>query len=226
MAFEGFPKSTFDFLSGIAKNNDKSWFEANRSLYDEGYVEAAKDFVTALGPRMKKIDREVKFEPKVGGSLMRIFRDVRFSKDKSPYKTHLDAWLWTGPDKGWDAPGYFFRMFHDQLLLGAGMHAFEKETLAKYRAAVIDAKKGKALEKAIADVERAGLNVGGATRKKVPKGFDPEHPRAKYLLHDGLYADWSGKVPKEARNAKLLDWCADRFEHASPIAKWLRTALA
>ena len=225
--YAGLPKATFDFLKGIAAHNDKAWFEANRALYDEGYVDAGKELVSQLGPRIAKFDRAVKYEPRINGSLKRINRDVRFSKDKTPYKTHLDAWLWTGEDKGFTSPGYFFRMFADRVMLGAGMHAFEKPALERYREAVVDAKKGKALEKAVAEVRASplGMNIGGATRKKVPRGDDADHPRAPFLLHDGLWADWDGKVPKEARSAAFLDFCVARFEAAAPIARWLRAAL-
>jgi uncharacterized protein (TIGR02453 family) len=225
--YAGLPKATFELLKGIAANNDKEWFQAHRALYDEGYVDAGKTLVVALGPRIAKFDRAVKYEPRIGGSLMRINRDVRFSKDKSPYKTHLDAWLWTGEEKGWDSPGYFFRMFADRLMLGAGMHAMEKPALERYREAVVDPKKGKALEKAVAEVAASplGMNIGGASRKKVPRGYDADHPRARFLLHDGLWADWDGKVPKEAKSAAFLDFCVARFEAAAPIARWLRSAL-
>src|SRR5664279_4905169 len=84
--FAGFPAATFEFLNGIAANNEKTWFDAHRGLYDAGYVEPAKAFVTAIGPKLREISPNVQFEPKVNGSLGRVNRDIRFSKDKRPYK--------------------------------------------------------------------------------------------------------------------------------------------
>jgi uncharacterized protein (TIGR02453 family) len=226
-AFEGFPAATFEFLKGITEHNDKVWFEAHRAEYELGYVQAAAQFVDAAGPALKKVSKTVEYEAKVNGSLMRIHRDVRFSKDKTPYKTHLDAWFWDGEERGWDKPGFYFRLTADSLYLGAGMHHFEKDLLDRYRAAVLDPKKGKALEKAIADVKAAGpYKMGAPTRKTVPRGFDAEHPRAALLLHEGLYADWEGKIPREARTAKFVDFCVAHFRGVAPISKWLVGALA
>jgi uncharacterized protein (TIGR02453 family) len=226
MTFSGFPETTFKFLRGIAKDNSKTYFDAHRDDYNAGYVEPAKAFVAALGPKLQKLDKEIAFEPRVNGSLFRINRDIRFSKDKSPYKPHLDLWFWRGDRRGWDSPGFFFRMFADTIMLGAGMHHFEKPALDAYRKAVLDDKKGKALLKAIADVEKKGATVGGATRRTVPRGLDPEHPRAKLLLHEGLFAGFEGKVPKEARSKAFVDWCYERFAACAPIPKWIAGSLS
>lgn len=220
--FAGFPKVTFDFLRGIAEHNEKAWFDDHRAEYDAGYVEPARAFVAALGPELRKISKGVSFEPKVNGSLFRIQRDVRFSKDKTPYKTHLDLWFWEGERRGWDSPGFFFRMFERTIMIGAGMHGLQKESLDRYRQAVLDPKAGKALERLVVEIESRGdLKVGGATRAKVPRGFDPEHPRAKLLLHEGLFAHHEGKVPKEAKSAVFVAWCAERYARCAPIVKWL-----
>ena len=163
MTFEGFGKGTTLFLSGLARNNDKKWFEAHREDYESHLMEPAKSFVEAIGPRLKKLDKSIHAEAKVNGSIMRINRDIRFSKDKSPYKDHLDLWFWSGTQKGWDKSGFFFRLTPKRLMLGAGMHGFMRPVLAKYRKAVADARKGAALASVGKDVTRAGYEVGGQT---------------------------------------------------------------
>jgi uncharacterized protein (TIGR02453 family) len=137
MSFSGFLPETVKFLAGLSRNNDKDWFEAHRADYDAYFVEPAKSFVEALAPRLKKIDTSVQAVPAVNGSIMRIYRDVRFAKDKSPYKDHLDLWFWSGKKKGWDASGFFFRLTPKRLVLGAGMHGFPPPVLARYRRAVL-----------------------------------------------------------------------------------------
>ena len=117
-----FPDETRAFLAGIAANNEKTWFDANRPLYDAGYVVAGRAFVSAIGPRLTEISPEVKFEPKINGSLSRINRDIRFSKDKRPYKTHLDAWFWHGEKRSWALPGFWFRLTATELMLGSGLY--------------------------------------------------------------------------------------------------------
>jgi uncharacterized protein (TIGR02453 family) len=98
--FGGFPKGTAKFLRGLSKNNEKAWFEAHRGDYQTGYVEPALAFVEAIGPRLQKISPSISFEPKINGSLFRINRDVRFAKDKRPYKDHIDLWFWHGDKRG------------------------------------------------------------------------------------------------------------------------------
>ncbi len=110
MPFKGFPKETLEFLAALRTNNDKKWFDAHRADYESYFVEPAKDFVAALAPRLKTIDRKIHAEPRINGSILRIQRDVRFARDKSPYKDHLDLWFWTGEEKGWDSSGFFLRL--------------------------------------------------------------------------------------------------------------------
>src|ERR1700759_3318345 len=124
--FAGFPKDTIRFLEGIAAHNEKAWFEANRDLYESGYVAPARAFVEALGPLLMKFAPTVKFDPKINGSLHRINRDIRFSKDKRPYKEHLNAWFWTGDSKGWQQPGFWFSVSPKHVYLGVGMYQFDK----------------------------------------------------------------------------------------------------
>ncbi len=225
-AFGGFPAGTFTFLRGIAAHNDKAWFQEHRADHDEFYVGAALRFVESIGPRLRAISRSLKFEARVNGSLFRIQRDVRFSKDKSPYKTHLDLWFWAGERRGWDSPGCFFRMFHDRLIIGAGMHQFEKAQLAAYREAALDGKRGRALVEALDQVRRAGpYTIGGATRKSVPRGFDGGHERAPLLLHEGLFATLEARASKQARTPGFVDYCLGHLAAMWPVARWIQSAL-
>jgi uncharacterized protein (TIGR02453 family) len=225
--FSGFPEETFRFLRGITQNNDKAWFEAHRADYEAGYIEPAKAFVSALGLRLRKIAPSVQFEPRVNGSLFRINRDIRFSKDKSPYKNHLDLWFWLGERRGWDAPGFFFRMFADRVLLGAGMHHFEKQHLETYRRKVIHPKSGEALAKVLSAVRAAGnYEIGGATRTTVPRGFDASHERAQLLLHEGLWAEFKLKIKDEPRTPRFVDFCAGHYASMWPVARWIQQDVA
>jgi uncharacterized protein (TIGR02453 family) len=219
--FTGFPSGTLDFLRGLAKNNTKAWFEGHRDDYEKFYVETAKAFVTEIGPRLQKISKTVQYAPRVNGSLFRINRDVRFSKDKSPYKPHLDLWFWEGEHRGWESPGFFFRLEPTKLILGAGMHQLAKEQLEPYRKAVLDDRAGKALLKLKDQLERDGYKLGGATRKTVPRGFDAAHPRASLLLHEGLHATHESKVPRSIATPAFVDECLVHFKATAPLSKWL-----
>jgi uncharacterized protein (TIGR02453 family) len=225
MAFSGFSKDTTAFLRELEKDNSKAFFDANKARFERVWVAPARDFVVEVGEKVQKIAKSIEFEPRVGGSLMRMNRDIRFSKDKSPYKTHLDLFFWDGDEKGWGRPGFFFRLTKDALLVGAGMHAFEKDHLTKYRAAVLDARRGPALAQIVAALEKAGVTVGEEAYKKVPKGLDPEHPRARLLRFGSLHAMRTTKVPAELTSPKLVGLVVDRFAEVAKLRAWLAGAL-
>lgn len=219
-AFPGFPAETFAFLEGIAAHNEKAWFDANRPLYDAGYVEPAKALVAALGPRLQKVSPQVQFEPRVNGSIARINRDIRFSKDKRPYKDHLDLWFWHGEKRGWDQPGFWFRLTPAKIYLGSGMHGFGKELLESFRNAVIHPRSGKALLAAVKQVEAKGYEVGGKSRKQPPRGYQTDPDRAEYLLFEGLHA--GTEMPATAAlEPGFVDKALEHFAATWPIGKWL-----
>ena len=153
---------------------------------------------------------------------MRIHRDIRFSKDKSPYNTHLRLIFWEGPLKKSENPGFFFSMNGEEGILYAGMHMFPKEQLEKYRKAVLAPFSGKQLEEAVEAVRRAGkYEVGGESFKRVPAGYPPEHERADLLRYSGLYA-FSPKIEKASlASAELVQICFDHCQKMAPVHHWL-----
>jgi uncharacterized protein (TIGR02453 family) len=226
MSFDHFPPETQAFLAGIATSNDKVWFDANRPLYEAGYVAPARAFVEAMGPRLAELSPEVKFEPKINGSISRVNRDTRFSKDKRPYKDHLDLFFWHGEKRGWEQPGFFMRLTAEHVWLGSGMHHFEGEALSRYREAVVHPRSGAALEAAVAEVEAAGdYMVGSMPRKTVPKGYDKEHPRARFLKWEGLPAMAQASIG-EAMSQGWAGTALRHFRATWPIGRWLMDEVA
>jgi uncharacterized protein (TIGR02453 family) len=223
--FTGFGPETFAFLNDLTEHNNKDWFTANRPRYEAHYLAPALAFIEAIGPRLSaELPGDVRFEPRVNGSLFRINRDVRFSKDKTPYKNHIDMWFWTGDKKGWETPSYFMRLLPDRWAIGGGMHHLGKEGLETYRKAVADDSKGQALEEAVSRLN-APYEVGEASRKTVPRGYDPAHPRAQYLLYEGLVAVLDAPLPPEVGRPDFVDACVGHFKAVSPLNEWLASIL-
>ena len=219
--FAGFPREGFDFLRDLAANNNKPWFEANRRGYDEGLLGPARLFVSAMGMALSEFAPGIHAEPRVSGSIFRIHRDIRFSRDKRPYKTHFDMWFWQGNRHSRDCPGYFLRLTPDAVVVGAGRHAFDKATLEAYRTAVEDEHRGAALEQALATVHAAGAEVGGAHYKRVPRGFAADHPRADLLRYNALHAWIEEPLQSEVHAADFVDFCCERFRRVSPVQRWI-----
>ena len=221
--FEGFPRGTVRFLSGLTDHNTREWFDAHRSDYEAAFLQPAMAFVEALGPRLHKIDPRVQAVPRINGSIMRINRDIRFSKDKRPYKNHLDLFFWSGRAKSWDSSGFFFRLTPDRLLLGAGIHGFMPPVLARYREAVLDPKKGAALVKIVQKLRDAGYGIGTESYKRAPRGVPPDHPRAALLRHGGLHVQWEGKHPAELGKPALVGFVSKHLAACAPLHAWLKT---
>ncbi|MCP4581415.1 MAG: DUF2461 domain-containing protein [candidate division Zixibacteria bacterium] len=220
-AFTGFPKESISFLKALKKNNDKIWFEKHKSEYEDYVQNPARDYVTAMGPYLKKLSPGIHADPRVNKSLFKVYRDIRFSKDKRPFKTNLGIWFWQGEGKRFDYSGFYFHLDPPTFMLAAGIHVFDSSRLKTYRESVVHQTHGPALVKAIRQIEKSGFKTGGHHYKKTPRGYDSDHKRAEYLLFNGLNAYQESKVPKEFFSEDLIDYSFRIFKGMSPIHKWL-----
>jgi uncharacterized protein (TIGR02453 family) len=190
-----------DFYEGLEADNSKTYWTSHKAIYDE----------KVHGPMVQLL---AELEPEFGsGKIFRPYRDVRFSADKSPYKTAIAATLERG--------GYI-HLSANGLAAGNGMYMMAPDQLERYRQAVADDRAGRALERVIAGVERHKIDVSGHdTLKTVPRGYPRDHPRADLLRNKGLVAwkewpvaAWLGKPAAKDRVVEFL-----RASH--PLKVWL-----
>jgi uncharacterized protein (TIGR02453 family) len=187
-----FGPATLAFLADLRDHNEKAWFDANRERYERDYLAPGRAFQAGVEAGTGLV-----------GKMMRIFRDTRFSKDKSPYKPHLDTWYTSAPD-GW-GPGLFCRLEAGTFLVGVGCHDFDGPTVARFRTGVVA--DGARLRAAVGEA-----TVRGATLKRMPKGF-PEDP---YMLHTAFYVESTGPVPADPVGYTLAAW-----QRWKPVQAWL-----
>ena len=223
--FKGFSKDLVQFFKNLGKNNSKQWFDKHRKEYEEHVQFPSREFVVAMGQRLRKIAPGVNAIPKVNQSLFRINRDTRFSKDKSPYKTCMGIWFWEGHRKRMECSGFYFHHEADRLLIGTGIHTFPKPLLDIYRQAVVDKKLGRELRKAIVQVTDEGYPVGGKHYKRIPRGYDESHPNSEFLLYNGLHAVLEEKIPKQFYSEAIIDYAFSHYKKMVPIHRWLKKAL-
>jgi uncharacterized protein (TIGR02453 family) len=221
--FNGFPEETVRFYRELSRHNDRAWFEAHKDEYRQTVLAPAVDFVLAMGEGLRRFAPGVVADPRTNGagSIFRIYRDTRFSKDKRPYKTYLGILFWQGRGKKMENPGFYFQLAPDGLMLGAGTYAFTPRGLEAFRKAVAHTTRGPALTKAVGKVTKRGYEIGGAHYKRVPRGFDPDHPNAELLKHNGLYAYTEGAIPKQLHTRDLLAFCLKAFKEMYPIQEWI-----
>jgi len=222
ISFKGFPRETVTFLKNLAANNDKAWFEKNRAAYETDVMGPARLFVRDMGGALEKIAPGVVADPRVNGSIFKIHRDVRFGRDKTPFKTNLGLWFWEGERKRMECSGFYFHLEPETFMAGVGMYMFSPGVLKLYREAVIHPKKGDKLHHIINTIiKKGGYSPGGSYYKKVPCGFDPGHKNAELLRYNGIWAGRETKIPEEFFSEILVQYCLKIYKDLLPLHRWL-----
>jgi uncharacterized protein (TIGR02453 family) len=197
-----FTTELFGFLRDLKRHNDRAWFAKNKERFQDAVQEPALEFVRAFAPALGKISPQfVADDRPVGGSLFRIYRDVRFSKDKSPYKTHLGISFRHRNGKDVHTPGYYLQLEPGQVFTAAGIWHPDSQTLGKIRSAIVDqpqdwkkATTGKAFT--------AGYRLSGDTLKRAPAGFDADYP----LIEDLQWKDYVASAMFDEKTATSEDF--------------------
>jgi uncharacterized protein (TIGR02453 family) len=202
MTFEGWPAEALEFYEGLTADNSKSYWQAHKPTYDE----------CVLRPMLALLDE---LEPEFGaGKVFRPYRDVRFSADKSPYKTAIGATL---------AGGGYVQLSADGLGAGTGMYHLEADELARFREAVADDATGGPLEAVVADLRAQGIDVTAHdVLKSAPRGYPKDHPRVDLLRHKGLIAWKQWPVARWLGTAAARDRVVGFLHAAAPLNDWLR----
>jgi len=224
LTFDGFPAQTLRFLTDLDANNNRAWFQAHKDDYQHYVLAPTQDFVYALGERLRTLSPGIRYDTRAsGGSILRIYRDLRFSEDPTPYNPNLRVHFWEGAGKRMEKPGFFVRIQPDAVGIYAGLHLFAKPFLAAYREAVVDEELGPALEAAMDAVRKAGgYTLGGEHYKRVPRGYNADHPRADLLRYNGLWAHTADAVdPALITTPKLLEVCFEHCRKMAPLHRWL-----
>ncbi len=220
--FTGFSTETVKFLAALKTHNHREWFKRNKATYTAHVLEPAQAFVTDMGERLREIAPDIIFAPQLNRSIFRIYRDTRFSPDKSPYKTHLGIFFWEGIRPRMECPGFYFHLEPPHLMLGGGFYRFPRSRLEMYRSTVVHPEYGAELSEIVSGIHRlTGYSLGGRHYKRVPPGFDASHSHADLLLHNGLYAGTEIPIPDVLYSRRLLDYCMERFAPLTGLHRWL-----
>ena len=216
--------SLFDFLSDLKQNNNRDWFQANKDRYENDVKEPLLTFIAAFAERAPEISTSIMAMPRVsGGSLFRIYRDVRFSKDKTPYKTGAGIHFRHKRGKDVHAPGYYLHLEPGEVFAGSGIWKPNTETVTRIRRKIAEHPdqwlliiKDKKFQKT--------FRLGGGSLKRPPKGFDPEHP----LIDDLKRKDYLASITLNEKivcESNFLDYYVDLCKTAAPFMEFLTRAV-
>jgi uncharacterized protein (TIGR02453 family) len=218
-----FDPELFDFLRDLAKHNDRDWFNANKARYEDHVLEPALAFIEDFGYRLESISRHFRADTrKTGGSLFRIYRDTRFSKDKTPYKTNTGMHFRHKVAKDAHAPGFYLHLAPGQVFGGAGIWHPDTKTATKIRQAIVDKPERWREATRFGD----GVYLGGDDNmlKRVPTGFDASFEFADDLRRRDYFA-WAELSEKAATTPGFLDEYTRVCESAAPLVKFICDAL-
>lgn len=204
MAFRGWAAEAISFYEGLEADNSKTYFSAHKDIYESAVVAPFR----ALSDEI-----EGEFGPL---HLFRPYRDVRFSKDKSPYKTAQGAV--TESEGG---AIYYVALSSAGIFAGSGYYRPAPDQLARMREAIDDPETGPVVEKAVAAARKAGYEVGGDALKTAPKGYAKDHPRIELLRLKGLTVGKSWTPAKWMQTAKAKDRIVEAWRASDPINSWL-----
>jgi len=202
--FSGIPRAAVEFYAELEDNNNRDWWLANKDRYDALVKVPLESLLAELAPV---------FGP---AKFFRPYRDVRFSPDKSPYKTAQGAFV-----SNHEGVGFYVQISADGLLVGGGYHSSSPAQLARFRSAVDAPVSGDGLAKIVAALTDAGIEVEGEKLKTVPRGFPKDHPRAELLKHKTLSAGTMLGVPAWLDSPEIRGEVATRWEQLRPLVDWV-----
>ena len=219
-----FTPELFAYLRDLAAHNERPWFQENKARYETHLKEPALRFIGAFGPRLARISPHFRADPRpVGGSLFRIYRDVRFSRDKRPYKTHVGIHFRHERAKDAHAPGFYLHLEPGGCFMGAGIWHPDGTTLGAIRDAIQECPDdwtGAVRRPAF----RKRFRLGGDALTRAPRGVDGDHP----LLEDLKRKDFIAVTDLEqdaVLSPELLNTFAARCRGAAPLVRFLCEAV-
>jgi uncharacterized protein (TIGR02453 family) len=220
--FEGFPKEGIEFLKRLKRNNNREWFEKHKSEYEMFVKLPMQSLVASLQPEFARFAPEYDLNPK--RSIFRIYRDLRFSPDKTPYKTHAAAhFVLRGRPKGFVGSGFYLEINPDECYCGGGIYLPDGDQLKKIRKAI--ANRGEEFLEIVEDrgFKKKFAPFDWAKLKRVPQGYDQLHPMAEWLKYKQFFVGCGWPVARCSRPSFLED-IAGTCEQAAPLARFLNSA--
>lgn len=188
MSFRQFEPSLVAFLRELRDNNNRDWFQQHKARYESDVLEPALQFIAEMADRLPTFaPRFTAVAKRQGGSLMRVYRDVRFARNKEPYKTNVGIQFRHQAGKDVHAPGYYFHIDPDEVFIGVGLWHPDNPTLAKIRDAIV-ARPGPWVAARDDKVFRKHFRLGGESLKRPPRGFDADHPLIEDLKRKDFIA--------------------------------------
>ncbi len=222
--FAGLPEDFFRFFEDLERNNDRAWFTEQKPRYIASVVEPTSAFISAMAPLLHAVSPHYVANPKPhGGSMFRIYRDTRFSKDKTPYKTHAGVQFRHEAGRDAHAPGFYVHLAREGLFFGGGIWQPPNPVLNRVRDHIVDNARSWSRIRGAKAVQASG-GIRGDSLKRPPRGYDPEHRHIEDLKKKSFYV--AVEAPAEhALRPGFVDEVAEAFRTTAPMMRFITDAL-
>lgn len=220
MPFEHFPKEAIPFLKSIEKNNTKEWFDAHKDDYTKFILEPSRTFVEEMGEHLQALVPTINAIPKINQSLFRIYRDTRFSKDKTPIKSKIGIIFWQGSDIRMQSSCFYLHFSPKELLVASGIRTFDPDLLAAYRDYIKVDKNRETLHQILEALKSRGYIVEEPRYKRLPRGFD-KGMSLEYLARMKAVAVYHKEKASLISDKKLITELYRHYEGFLPLQQWL-----
>ena len=222
MGYTGVTDETFRYLRDLRDNNKRDWFESNRARYEDAFKQVGLELIDALAAKMAALSPPLRAEARINGSLRRINRDVRFSRDKSPYNPRIHLTFWTGvhPNR---SPGMHFVILPDGIGYGAGGWGYEGAELDAIRARISDPADRSTLLAAMNSARAIGCEFGEPELKNLPKGYEADHKWEHLLRRKSFVMRTRQDLPRPEwlATSGAVDKMIDLTRACMPFIGWL-----
>ena len=222
--FAGFPADTLAFLDDLKANNTREWFAKNKSRYEQSFLEPSLELIRQLEKPLAKLTPMLRVEAKkMGGSLMRIYKDTRFSNDKTPYKTNIGIQFRHTAGKDVHAPGIYFHVANDECFVGAGIWKPEAEPLKQIREHIL--LNPTKYTKAISNKKFSSLySLFDDRLKSAPRGYAKDDPMIDELRRRSFIGG-ANLTAAQIQSKQLIELILERIRAAKPLMTFLCEAL-
>jgi uncharacterized protein (TIGR02453 family) len=223
--FKGFSKAAICFLEQIKTHNNKPWFIQHSELYQQDILEVSRDLVEDLGHKLQLIAPGISIVPKVNGSIYRFARDIRFTHDKTPYKSHLSYLFWQGNLKRNQCPAFYLAIRPEYIQIGVGINQFTTEYLHAWREQCAHREKASQIHKIIEQLTQSSVVFQGQQLKRMPKNFSMDLLNQELIRYKGFKCYFQLPLPEQVYSQEFISFSMEYFQQLLALFEWMTMIL-
>lgn len=221
MKFNGFLKEGTKFLEQLSQNNTKEWFETNRHIWEKTILAPNQAFIEEMGETLFILVPTIKAVPKVSGSLFKIYRDTRFSHDKTPMKSKIGLLFWQGGDHRMQSSSFYMHYSKESYFIASGIRAFKAPLLKTYRNYIKDEKHRIELHTILENLKHKGYSLPSPKYKRLPKEFHSDDKFVYLSLYDCMFSFKEFPLDDTFYSLKLLERAFNIYEDMYSLQQWV-----